>query len=111
MTNEAFSTILELRISAIRDVLAAKAKEYATTDRLHNFKRSAAMLNTTPEAALVGFLTKHIVSILDMVDALPHPSLPGGEEAKLDQWREKLGDAINYLILLEALVSERAEAS
>lgn len=53
---------------------------------------------------------KHIISILDMVDDLDHikPSVKDSIFlAKLPQWDEKIGDAINYLILLRALVEER----
>ena len=99
MTNEVFVTILESRINAMRETLAAKAKEYATSDRLHNFKRSARLLDCSPPQALLGFLTKHLVSIVDMVQAGNHP---------ISQWDEKIGDAINYLVLLEAIVKESA---
>ena len=99
MTNEAFEALLENRIQACRYILTTKAKEYAgPTDRLWNFKRSAAILGCTPEEACIGFLTKHLTSIFDMVQS--------GEWHATPQWDEKIGDAINYLILLEALVKE-----
>ena len=100
MLNEEFIKILEARITKTTDVLANKAKEYATDeDRLHNFKRAAAMLDTTPEKALVGMWSKHVVSILDMVE---HPHTITKE--KID---EKIGDAINYLVLLEGILLEQ----
>jgi len=84
-------------------VLGVKAAEYGRNDdRLHNFKRGAAMLRETPEAHCVQLLSKHVISILDMVD-----DLAAAKCANMNQWEEKIGDAINYLILLEALVAER----
>lgn len=103
MKNEEFDNIVDFRIDRILAILRIKAEEYARGDRLSNFKRAAAMLGSTPERALVGMMAKHWVSILDMVDDIEkdishEPSV----------WNEKIGDSVNYLILLEALVIERA---
>lgn len=103
MTDAEFNKIVEARIEKIRKVLGKKAKEYARGDRLHNFKRTAAMLQCTPERALIGFLAKHIVSILDLVDDIEQ-----GKPVDLAAWDEKLGDSVNYHVLLDALIIERA---
>ena len=102
MTPERFNEILAKRLEATKAVLASKATEYASgRDRLHNFNRAAAMLGTTPEKALIGMWTKHIVSILDIVDSENVPSL-----AMLE---EKIGDAVNYLVLLEACYKDKMD--
>lgn len=102
MDNYDFNTVVEHRISSIREVLLKKAAEYARNgDRLHNFKRASAIEQCSPVMALRGFLTKHIVSIYDMID-----DCEAGCKARPDIWNEKIGDAINYLILLEALITE-----
>lgn len=102
MTPEHFDKILERRLDRTRQVLASKGTEYASnSDRLHNFKAAARLLGSTPEAALLGFLTKHLVSVVDMVKALPDTVPAPG---RVD---EKIGDCINYLVLLEALWEER----
>ena len=100
MTADQFNKVLEARIGAIRAVLESKAQEYASGDRLHNFKANAGALNTseTPEQVLWGYLRKHLQSIYDMVEGLKKPT-PA-------QVIEKIGDAVNYLILLEALFLE-----
>lgn len=100
MSSARFEKILNRRLDMIRNILGSKAKEYASSqDRLWNFRRAAALLGGTAESALIGMLTKHIVSLYDMVDTdKKHP---------FSMWQEKIGDAINYLILLEALVIER----
>ena len=104
MTDVEFQNVLESRIEKIRCVLAVKAGEYAAgSDRLHNFKQSAALMRVTPEMACLGFLTKHLTSVIDMVHATA-----AGVEPTAERLDEKIGDAINYLILLEALFREPA---
>jgi len=104
MNTETFNTVVERRCELIKSVLVSKAEEYSSdTDRLHNFKR-AAELSSKPitwEQALLGMLRKHLVSVIDMIDA-------GGVPPKAMR-DEKVGDSINYHILLEALWDEREE--
>jgi len=103
MTDKDFDSIVEHRISAIQEILLVKAKEYARNgDRLHNFKRAAALERCTPERALRGMLTKHIISVYDMIDDLERDIW-----TERSVWNEKIGDMINYAILLEALIEER----
>lgn len=105
MHADTFDKILEYRIKRMRNVLASKAEEYASDgDRLHNFKAAAAMSGpeATPETASWGMNAKHLVSVLDMVLA----TRDGGEPT-VPHLQEKIGDAINYLVLLEAMFVER----
>ncbi|RJP17202.1 MAG: hypothetical protein C4529_15005 [Deltaproteobacteria bacterium] len=103
MTGKQFDMVVECRLLRIRGTLQKKNAEYAPgADKLHNFKAGAKLQRCTPEKALLGYLTKHLVSIFDLVE-----NLGRGKCASLDVWREKIGDAINYLILLEALIDER----
>lgn len=104
MYHREFEILLEERINKIRTVLANKNKEYASgNDKLHNFKRAGLMLRCTSEKALIGMWTKHIISILDIVDKWENEN----ESPNIAQLEEKIGDAINYLILLEASFKER----
>lgn len=100
MTNEEFNEVVEYRIGRIREVLQKKAKEYATDDRLHNFKIAARILNTTPEKALLGMAMKHAVSVLDLIE---------GRNLEQHIIDEKCGDLINYVILLEAMLLKKCE--
>ena len=102
MTPQQFNVVLSVRLQKTRALLAKKGKEYAREDRLSNFKKAAALMGGRPEAACFGFLAKHLVSIADLVG-----DLEGGLEAPLPMWEEKIGDAVAYLVLLEALVTER----
>lgn len=102
MTAAEFDDILEERIGKTRAVLASKAVGYASAaDRLHNFKRSAAFTGETAAQVCVGFMTKHLTSLLDIVDAAA-----AGARVNQETLDEKIGDAVNYLVLLEAILLE-----
>lgn len=99
MKHQDFETMLLERMSKIKNTLSKKGEEYSSDDdRLYNFKRAAEIQRTTPTKALVGMLAKHLVSVLDIVDS--KYSTP---DSVLD---EKIGDTINYLILLEAAIKD-----
>lgn len=104
MDNATFSSLLKERLIKITKTLASKGEEYSDeTDRLYNFKRAAMMdEGETPERALKGMWKKHLVSVFDIIDDLDYEVLPSEELLN-----EKIGDSINYLILLEALIKER----
>jgi len=105
MNPQEFNKVLKTRIELTKKVLAYKSGEYSTkTDKLHNFKRAGQMQNCSSAKALIGMWTKHIVSILDIVDNIEKDDSYHPSPALLE---EKIGDAINYLILLEALIKER----
>ena len=107
MKEAAFRKILDGRLEKIVGVLARKAGEYATDgDRLHNFHRAAEFTGETPSQVCVGFFLKHLVSVLDIVEECARH-----DYKKLPLADEKIGDAINYLILLEALLTEMAEGA
>ena len=98
MKEERFNSILKERIDSILGTLAHKAKEYASDDRLYNFKRAAEIQHTTTAKALWGMASKHLVSVIDLVE--------GRINATPEMVNEKIGDMINYLILLEAVLKE-----
>ena len=103
MTPEMFNEIFEQQIEESRATLVAKSVEYSrNNDRLWNFKVAANKRNCTPEEANRGMTVKHTVSIDDMVDGLKDGKLPSYEALQ-----EKIGDEINYLILLKAQIMER----
>lgn len=94
-----FDELLERRIALTRQVLASKAKEYADdSDKLANLRLTAAMLGCTVARACASNMCKHLASIVRMVD---DPTKHSREV-----WDEKIGDAINYLILLESCVED-----
>ena len=94
-----FEELLKNRINKINETLAVKGSEYSSKiDRLHNFKSAGRMKGETPQEALWGMLMKHLVSVEDLIkDRL---------ENNRHNVDEKIGDVINYLILLEALFED-----
>lgn len=100
MTPEDFNIVFEEQVERSRKMLVSKASEYATDDRLHNFKVGAKLTGGTYTSALSGLLAKHIVSIFDMCDR-------DAQFNSTDIWDEKITDSINYLILLKAIIAER----
>ena len=94
-----FDELLAERLKKINETLATKSEEYSSkTDRLHNFKTAARIKGESVPEALYGMWMKHLVSVEDLIKG----RLPN-ERRYVD---EKLGDAINYLILLEAVFED-----
>lgn len=104
MNTKDFNKVIEDRLSLCKSVLCRKADEYATDDRLHNFKVAAKLQNCTPEKALAGMMCKHTVSVYDLIN-----DLEKGKCATREMWEEKIGDSLNYLLLLTATLEERFE--
>lgn len=99
MTNERFNDIVKEQLTRCVDTLCIKGDEYGEDfDRLSHFKVAGALQKRRPEDALVGMMCKHIVSVVEM------SRTPGYFTE--DQWNEKIGDSINYLLLLSALIRE-----
>lgn len=97
MNQREFNEILEARIAKCLKVMAGKADEYASdNDRLSNFKTAAELKHCNPAQALTGMMAKHTVSVYDMVET--------GDQYTLPEWEEKIGDHLNYLFLLRALI-------
>lgn len=103
MTTEQFDNIVERAVERSVNVLVHKAKEYAVDgDRMHNFNRGAQISGETREKVLKGFMLKHLISVFDIIDDVEKGKLHPREY--LD---EKIGDSINYLLLLEASLVDR----
>ena len=105
MNEVTFIKILEDTIKNSRNTLGLKGNEYAREDRLHNFKVAARIDDTTPEKALKGMSLKHIVSVFDLISDTDKKPYKWTKEI-ID---EKIGDSINYLYLLKALLYERLD--
>ena len=103
MTEKEFQDVLTTRLTKIKETLSSKAEEYATdNDKLHNFNVGARLTGQTREKVLWGFAIKHYISFLDILDSLDKGKLP--TERLVD---EKIGDLINYLVLVEASLKDR----
>ena len=99
MLQEEFNDIVTKQMKKCWETLFNKGNEYAMQgDRLSHFKKAAAVMDSTPKAALFGMLAKHLVSVSDMC-------LSNGKYHK-EVWSEKITDSINYLLILAAIVEE-----
>lgn len=93
-----FNKLVDERIKLIQSVLQKKGAEYANDkDVFHNFEEGTKMsFHDTREMVAWEYMMKHMISIKDMISSKSTFS-----EHTI---REKFGDAINYLILMEAMM-------
>lgn len=107
MKTKEFDSVVNRAVQRSLDVLVHKAKEYARgEDRLHNFNRGAQVAGESRERVLKGFMLKHLISVFDIIDDIDAGKIPSREYVD-----EKIGDSINYLLLLEASLVDRIEKS
>ena len=105
MNAEEFDKIVGARMDWCMKTLCAKGDEYARGgDRLWNFKVAGRKLNCHPAEALAGMMVKHTVSVDDIIDGLAKGVVPPKELVA-----EKIGDSIDYLLLLEGLIEEERQ--
>ena len=104
MILEEFKKVVENRFEYCKKLLyGEKNVEYSRDgDKLHNFKVAARYKGETPEKALWGMWVKHIVSIEDIINDLEKGMVPSYQTLN-----DKIGDGINYYLLLEGLLVER----
>lgn len=101
MTQEEFNKIVESRIELIRSTLTAKGEEYTSKeDVFESFTAMANGLSLHDDSTKVlwELLVKHLYSIRKMINSEVMPDI--------EHVKEKIGDAINYLILLEGIFIE-----
>ena len=72
-------------------------------DRLHNFKVAAEFQKVMPMTALAlaGMVCKRAGSVCDLIREYEQ-----GKEVSRAMWDEKIGDIINYLLLLTAFIAD-----
>ena len=108
MTQEQFDTVVTDQLQHCMELLTAKGREYTQDmetvhemDHLSHFKKAAALMGQSPEQALMGMLSKHLVSISDMCSE-KYYYFPK------EMWQEKITDSINYLLILRAMIEEES---
>ena len=102
MNNEKFNEVTKTRVEKCLDVMCRKSEEYASdTDKLHNFKVAGNLQGCSQIKALGGMMCKHTVSVYDLIN-----DYESGKNIPIELWDEKIGDSINYLLLLNAMVIE-----
>ena len=96
-----YNETLKRRIELIQKSLGTKNKEYAHKEHPYrNFIMGAAHIRSTPHKVLWGYMLKHFISVEDIIEG--RNQKPVTE----DYVEEKIGDMINYLILLEGILKK-----
>jgi hypothetical protein len=100
MNVQDFNNLVEEQFGICRAILETKGKEYAPDegDRLSAFKTAGSVLHRTPIQALGGQMSKHTISLFEMIE---------NDCTDKDLWLEKLTDQINYLLLLKGLLYDQ----
>lgn len=91
---------IENNFKKLVELYKAKNKEYSTDTWDSNFIKGANILQQTKEETLLGYVTKHIVSVVDIIK---------GKPANLDTVKEKIGDIQIYMALLQLMFEEKLE--
>ncbi len=102
MKSKTFDKLVADTLHSCESVMTSKEEEYSSgKDRFHNFKVAARMKGCTPIEALEGMKLKHDVSVKDLID--------NPDTATERLLTDKIGDSINYLLLLKGLLIEHME--
>ena len=99
MNHKEFNDVVTKELDHVRELLCSKSKEYDFgEDRFHSFKVGGQLQGISQEKCLLGYLTKHIISIYDMCGNV--------KEFSFEKFQEKITDYINYGLLLLGMIQE-----
>ena len=104
MNLEELNKLLTERYYKSKEVLISKNKEYGQVDDVLESFNEQAQISMHNEPTSIGWelLVKHLYSVRRMIREYENE----GRIPDQDMIDEKFGDAINYLILIEALFKE-----
>lgn len=108
MTRKQFvQDVVQRRVQLIQDVLQSKNEEYAGQEDVFKAFTEALPLSfhDTKQAVAWEFMVKHLQSIKMIIEARSKSGKIPDEKVL----EEKIGDAINYLILIEGMFKEDME--
>jgi hypothetical protein len=108
MTRKQFvEDVVQRRVQLIKDVLQSKNEEYAGQEDVFKAFTEALPLSfhDTKQAVAWEFMVKHLQSIKMIIEARSKSGKIPDEKIL----EEKIGDAINYLILIEGMFKEDME--
>ena len=92
MNGDRFEELVqEIREKSL-DTLLKKNANYGNIDKLHNFRAGAAIINGTPAQAALGYMAKHLASLVDKVNS--------NDFHDREDFLEKVQDSINYLVFI-----------
>lgn len=107
MNQEEFDAFVEDFRRKSTDLLVSKGREYTgSDDRLANFKRGAADTCSTPLQVAWIYASKH----LDAIKTYIREEAAGRSPNLSEPIQGRLHDAVNYFVLLAALIQEQDDA-
>jgi len=118
MRYKEFDAVIERRIELIRQSMQTKQKEYTREgSAFHNFDEAGKEFDCTPAEALIGMWAKHYISLKDILRDMSE--MKNGIMILVDSDKvgvkiadafieEKIGDLINYLVILEGILKDKA---
>lgn len=92
--------ISELLQKSIK-TLGQKSTEYATEDKLFNFRQPTSMMNCSPAEVCYFYQLKHIASLAKIAKESSKGILP-----TVDTLNEKCGDMLKYTLIFYAIMRE-----
>jgi hypothetical protein len=109
MNRTNFNKQVKTRFELSEKVLIKKGSEYANEQNVFvNFERGVGLsFHNSPEKVAWEYCVKHLESIRSMLDHIETDGVNGFPNEELV--REKFGDAINYMIIIEAMIMQRIE--
>lgn len=103
MNQKEFENLFETTVGTCRSLLVTKGAEYAgSVDRLANFKRGSGDAGVSPLQVALIYWSKHVDSIKTYI----RNDAAGVKQVLSEPIEGRFDDAINYLILMKALVVE-----
>ena len=103
VTQETFEALVKEIRDASLETLIQKNGNYAPeADKIHNFRAGGAILGRTPAQVALGYMTKHLVSLIDKVER--------NDFSNRDDLLEKCQDIINYTAIIWVCGNEEARA-
>ncbi len=102
ITEDEFKKFFYNRFEKCSETLIKKSEEYSSEeDKMRNFNVSARMLGIEPEQVAFLYMMKHFESVYEIV--------MNQKKVTREIWDEKIGDLINYLFLIDAILMKKLE--
>jgi len=102
MTPDKFKKYSEKFIKKNMDILYSKSEQYSPLDVFSNFQQGANIVEEEKERVLFLYMLKHLVFIAGFFK--PDKYIYKENVAKI---QESIGDVINYMIILSAMLKEK----
>lgn len=103
MTNKTFYDLMNETFEQAKAIAKSKGEDYTkgSADALANFKEGGQSLGIDPEKVCWIFMNKHYQAITNYVRT--------GGKSESEPISERIKDLINYLVLLQAIITESNE--